>query len=60
MRGACSRFGGVLHDATNLIGKLPITALEKRLTALTKERESAAAELEQVNLKMLSSVSALF
>ena len=47
-----------LEDATNLIGKLPIKALETKLTALRKEREAAAQELEAANLKMLSSASA--
>ncbi len=47
-----------LEDATNLIGKLPIKALETKLGALTKERETAAQELEAANLKMLSSASA--
>ncbi len=47
-----------LEDATNLIGKLPIKALETKLTALAKERETAAQHLEAVNLKMLSSAFA--
>jgi DNA invertase Pin-like site-specific DNA recombinase len=47
-----------IDDATNLIGKLPITALEAKLTALVKEREAAAKGIEAANLKMLSAVSA--
>ncbi len=58
LKGRIRDLDKALEDATNLIGKLPIAALEKKLTASTKERESAAAELERANLKMLSSASA--
>lgn len=46
-----------IDDATNLVGKLPIKALEAKLTALVKERDAAAKELEAANLRMLSAVS---
>jgi DNA invertase Pin-like site-specific DNA recombinase len=47
-----------IEDATSLVGKLPIKALEAKLTALVKERDQAAREIENANLKMLSAASA--
>jgi hypothetical protein len=47
-----------IEDATALIGKMPIKAVETKLTALVKERETAGKELEAINLRMLSSAAA--
>ncbi len=47
-----------LSDATDLIGKLPIKALETKLTALNQEREQVGKELEAASMKMLSSATA--
>ncbi len=47
-----------VEDATNLIGKLPIKALETKLMALTKERDAAAKALEEANMKVLLAASA--
>ena len=47
-----------IDDATSLVGKLPIKALEAKLTALVKEREAAGRELEASNLKMMSAAAA--
>lgn len=47
-----------IEDAANLIGKLPVKALESRLTALVKQREAAGQELERASAAMLSAESA--
>ncbi|HSA13065.1 MAG TPA: recombinase family protein [Candidatus Paceibacterota bacterium] len=47
-----------LEDAASLIGKLPVKAVEAKLTALVKEREAAGRELEASNLKMMTSAAA--
>ena len=47
-----------LEDAASLVGRLPIKALEAKLTALVKEREAAGRELEASNLKMMSATAA--
>jgi hypothetical protein len=41
-----------------LLGKLAISQLEAKLTALVREKDKASAELEAVNLRMLSSNNA--
>jgi len=47
-----------LEDGANMLGKLPISQLERKLAALVKEREAVGRELEAANAKMLSSISA--
>jgi DNA invertase Pin-like site-specific DNA recombinase len=47
-----------IDAATNLLGKLPISQLEAKLTALVKEKEALGRELEKSNATMLSAVSA--
>jgi DNA invertase Pin-like site-specific DNA recombinase len=47
-----------IEDAAALVGKLPIKALESKLTALVKEREDAGREIEAHNLKMMSGAAA--
>jgi hypothetical protein len=47
-----------IEDAASLVGKLPIKALEAKLTALVQEREAAGRDLEASNLKMMSATAA--
>ena len=49
------KLDSAIEDATALVGKLPVKALETKLAALVKEREAAGQQLEANNLKMLSS-----
>ncbi len=47
-----------IQDATNLLGKLPITQLEAKLTALVQKREALAKRLDAVSGQMVSSGNA--
>jgi hypothetical protein len=47
-----------IQDATNLLGKLPITQLEAKLTALVQEREALAKRLDAISGQMVSSGNA--
>lgn len=47
-----------LDKATDLLNKLPLAALEKKFTALSKEREAVGRELEEHNLKIMCSTAA--
>lgn len=47
-----------IEDAASLVGKLPIKALEAKLTALVKEREAAGRDLEESNLRMMGATAA--
>ena len=47
-----------IADATNLLGKLPISQLEAKLTVLVKERETLGREQEATNARMLSATTA--
>jgi len=58
LKGRIRDLDHALEDAAALVGKLPIKALEAKLTALVKEREAAGRELEASNLKMLSATAA--
>jgi hypothetical protein len=58
LKGRIRDLDRALEDASALIGKLPIKALETKLTALVKEREAAGRELESVNLKMMGAAAA--
>ncbi len=46
-----------LDDAADLIGQLPLAAVQRKLTALAKQRETAGQELERASAAMLSSES---
>jgi hypothetical protein len=58
LKGRIRDLDKAIEDATSLVGKLPIKALEAKLTALVKERETAGRELEASNLKMMSATAA--
>ena len=47
-----------LDDAADLIGQLPLAAVQRKLTALAKQRETAGQELERASAEMLSAESA--
>ena len=47
-----------IDDATHLIGKLPISQLEAKLTALVKERDTLNEQLETESHKILSANNA--
>jgi hypothetical protein len=58
LKGRIRDLDKAIEDAASLIGKLPIKAVEAKLTALVKEREVAGRELEASNLKMMSATAA--
>jgi hypothetical protein len=58
LKGRIRDLDKALEDAASLVGKLPIKALEVKLTALVKEREAAGRELETSNLKMMGAAAA--
>ena len=58
LKGRIRDLDKAIEDAASLIGKLPIKAVEAKLTALVKEREGAGRELEASNLKMMSATAA--
>ena len=58
LKGRIRDLDKALEDAASLIGKLPIKAVEAKLTALVKEREAAGRELEASNLRMMTSAAA--
>lgn len=58
LKARISDIDAQIDIATNLLGKLPISQLEVKLTALVKERESVNREIETSNTKMLSAASA--
>lgn len=58
LKGRIRDLDKALEDAASLVGKLPIKALEAKLTALVKEREAAGRELEASNLKMMGAAAA--
>ena len=47
-----------IEEAADLVGKLPIKALEAKLTALVKQREAVGRELEATSAKLLSAEAA--
>jgi DNA invertase Pin-like site-specific DNA recombinase len=58
LKGRIHDLDRAIEDVTALVGKLPLKALEVKLTALAKEREAAGRELEASNLKMMSAMAA--
>ncbi len=56
--GLISDLDKKIEDATGLLGELPLKALKAKLTALSKQRDAAAAELDAVNLKVMTAASA--
>lgn len=58
LKGRIRDLDKAIEDAASLIGKLPIKAVEAKLTALVKEREGAGRELEASNMKMMGAAAA--
>ena len=47
-----------IEDGANMLGKLPIKALEAKLTALVKQRDGVARELQAASSRMMTATAA--